>query len=148
MSLADWQKNGWLTSHRSSPHEIADLLAVVERDLADSAAEAVSADWRMNIAYNAALQAATVALAVSGYRAARDQHHFRIIQSLRETIGTSAASVATFDAFRKKRNITGYERVGIVSDSDAAEMRRLAITVRDEVLAWVRKNHPDLLKGR
>jgi hypothetical protein len=148
MSLADWQKNGWLTSHRTSAREIADLLAVVERDLGDSAAEAVSADWRMNIAYNAALQAATVALAASGYRAARDQHHFRIIQSLRETIGMSAATVATFDAFRKKRNITGYERVGIVSDSDAAEMRQLAVTIRDEVRAWVRKNHPDLLKGR
>lgn len=148
MSLADWQKNGWLTSHRTSLQEIADLLAVVERDLADSAAEAVSADWRMNIAYNAALQAATVALAASGYRAARDQHHFRIIQSLRETVGMTAASVATFDAFRKKRNITGYERVGIVSDSDAAEMRRLAIAIRDEVRAWVRKNHPDLLKGQ
>lgn len=102
----------------------------------------------MNIAYNAALQAATVALAASGYRAARDQHHFRIIQSLRETIGMSAASVVTLDAFRKKRNITGYERVGIVSDSDAAEMRQLAVTIRDEVRAWVRKNHPDLLKGR
>jgi hypothetical protein len=102
----------------------------------------------MNIAYNAALQAATVALAVSGYRAARDQHHFRIIQSLRETIGLSAASIATFDAFRKKRNITGYERVGIVSDSDAAEMRQLAVAIRDEVRAWVRKRDPELLKGR
>ena len=148
MSLADWQKNGWLTSHRTSAHEIADLLAVIERDLADSAAEGVSADWRMNIAYNAALQAATVALSASGYRATRNQHHFRVIQSLRETIGVDAGFVATFDAFRKKRNITGYERVGIVSDSDAAEIRQLAITIRDEVRAWVRKNHPDLLKGR
>ena len=107
MSLTDWQKNGWLTSHRTSAHEVADLLAVVERDLADSAAEAVSADWRMNIAYNAALQAATVALAVSGYRAARDQHHFRIIQSLRETIGMSAASIATFSMHRHDRNGQG-----------------------------------------
>jgi hypothetical protein len=148
MSLIDWQKNGWLTSHRTSAHEVADLLAVVERDLADSATEAVSADWRMNIAYNAGLQAATVALAASGFRAARDQHHFRIIQSLRETIGMGAASVATFDAFRKKRNITGYERVGVVSDADAVEMRQLAITIRDEVRAWMRANHPDLLKGR
>mgnify|MGYP001480131846 CR=1 FL=1 len=147
MSLSDWQKNGWLTPHVTSAPEIADLLAVVERDLADSAAEGVSADWRMNIAYNAALQAATVALAASGYRAAREQHHFRIIQSLRETIGMGAGLVATFDAFRKKRNITGYERVGMVSDADAAEMRRLAITIRNDVRAWVHKRHPDLLKG-
>jgi len=85
MSLADWQKNGWLIEHRTSAHEIADLLAVVERDLADSAAEQVSADWRMNIAYNAALQAAAAALAAAGYRASREQHHYRVIQSLRQT---------------------------------------------------------------
>jgi hypothetical protein len=137
-----------LTQHQTSVREIADLLAVVERDLADSAAESVSADWRMNIAYNAALQAATAALAASGYRATRDQHHFRIIQSLRETIGASAQVVATFDAFRKKRNITGYERVGIVSDSDAAEMRKLAVAIRDDTIVWIRKNHPNLLGPR
>ena len=44
MSLADWQKNGWLTGHRTSAREIADLFAVVERDLADSATEQLSAD--------------------------------------------------------------------------------------------------------
>jgi len=42
-----------------------DLLGVVERDLADGATEGLSADGRMNIAYNAALQAATAALAAT-----------------------------------------------------------------------------------
>jgi hypothetical protein len=54
MSLADWERNGWLTKHETSPNEVRDLLKVVERDLADSDAEGLSADWRMNIAYNAA----------------------------------------------------------------------------------------------
>ena len=52
MSLPDWERNGWLTKHLTSQNEIRDLLQVVERDLADSAAEGLSADWRMNIAYN------------------------------------------------------------------------------------------------
>jgi hypothetical protein len=106
MSLPDWERNGWLTRHQTSANEVRELLQVVERDVADRAAKGLSADWRMNIAYNAALQAATVALAAAGYRAAREAHHFRVIQFLRETIGTEAALVATFDAFRKKRNIT------------------------------------------
>jgi hypothetical protein len=145
MSLSDWERNGWLTRHPTSANEIRDLLQVVERDLADSAAEGLSADWRMNIAYNAALQAATVALAASGYRAGRDSHHFRVIQSLTETIGTGAAVVSTFDAFRKKRNITGYERIGLVSDADAAAMRALAIGLRDDVRAWLKEHHKGLL---
>jgi hypothetical protein len=117
---------------------------VVERDLADSAAAGLSADWQLNIAYNAALQAATAALAACGYRAARDQHHYRIIQSLRETVGCDERFVATFDAFRKKRNLGGYERAGVASDADAAEMRKLAEALRDEVVAWLGRKHPDL----
>ncbi len=146
MSLSDWERNGWLTRHQTSRNEVRDLLQVVERDLSDSAAKGLSADWRLNIAYNAALQAATVALAASGYRASRDAHHYRVIQSLRETMGSGAGVVATFDAFRKKRNITGYERVGSVSDADADAMQALAVTLRDEVVAWLTANHPSLVQ--
>ena len=146
MSLADWERNGWLTAHRTSGNEIRDLLAIVERDLADSNAEGLSADWRMNIAYNAALQMATAALAAEGYRASREQHHNRVIQSLRETLRIDAQTVNTFDAFRKKRNVTGYERIGLVSDADADAIRTLAVKLRDDVVAWLEKNHPELLK--
>lgn len=147
MSLADWERHGWLSAHATSAAEIRDLLAVVERDLADSAAEGLSADWRLNIAYNAALQAATAALAASGYRASRDQHHYRVIQSLRETVGADIALVNTFDAFRKKRNISGYERVGLVSEADAEAMRKLATRLRQDVTAWLRKRHAHMLKS-
>ena len=119
---------------------------MVDRDLADSAAEGLSADWRMNIAYNAALQAATVALATSGYRASRDQHHYRVIQSLRETLGTDASTVNTFDTFRKKRNAAGYDRAGLVSDADAKAMRTLALRLKTDVVQWLKKHHPELLR--
>jgi hypothetical protein len=100
----------------------------------------------MNIAYNAGLQAAAAALAAAGYRASRDAHHFRVIQSLTETIGAEASVVATFDAFRKKRNITGYERVGLVSDADADAMRALAVKLRDDVIVWLKRHHVTLLQ--
>ena len=147
MSLAEWERNGWLTAHRTSGNEVRDLLAVVERDLVDSDAEGLSPDWRMNIAYNASLQAATAALAAAGYRASRDQHHYRVIQSLRETLRIDVQTANTFDAFRKKRNVSGYERIGLVSDADADAMRALAVRLRDDVFAWLKKNHSDLLKA-
>lgn len=146
MSLSDWERNGWAVKHRTSRHEIRDLLQVVERDLADSDTEGLSADWRMNIAYNAALQAATAAMAAAGYRPTRDGHHSRVIQSLRETIGAAGGVVATFDAFRRKRNNSGYERIGLVSDADAEAMRALAMAVRDDVMAWLTRHHAELLK--
>jgi hypothetical protein len=96
MSLADWERNGWLGAHRTTAAEIRDLLAVVDRDLADSAAEGLSADWRLN----------------------------------------------------KKRNIAGYERVGLVSDADAEAMRKLAMRLQKDVTAWLRKHHASLLGPR
>lgn len=50
-----------------------------------------------------------------------------------------------FAAFRRKRNVSGYERVGLVSDADAREMRALATRIRDDVSAWLKRHHPTLL---
>ena len=146
MSLEDWLKNGWLVDHKASPAEIAELLAIADRDLSDCRVRGLSPDWRLNIAYNAALQAATAALAACGYRAARDAHHYRVIRTLALTIGGDAKLVRQFDLFRKKRNIGGYERVGTVSDQEANEMIALAERVRHEVRSWMKSHRPDLLQ--
>lgn len=146
MSFADWQRNKWLTAHNSSPEEIAGLLAIVERDLANAKVAGLADDWKFNIAYNAALQAATTALAAAGFRAAREQHHYRTIQSLALTIGWPAEKVGQFDRFRKKRNVIGYESAGVVSEREAREMHDLGTELRDDVLAWLKKHYPKLLK--
>jgi hypothetical protein len=146
VSLRDWLKHNWLVEHETSAEEIAGLLAIVERDLSNARVAGLSDDWKLNIAYNAGLQAATAALAASGFRSAREQHHYRTIQSLALTIGWPAPKVDRFDRLRKKRNIGGYETAGLVSGQEAAEMRRLAVSLRDDVLAWLRKNHAKLLR--
>lgn len=146
MSLKGWLDSGWLVSHATSAREIADLLAVVDRDLKDCRAEGLSPDWRLNIAYNATLQAATAALAACGYRAAREAHHYRAMQSLAFTIGASPVLVAQLDRFRKKRNIGGYERAGAVSGLEAQEMFTLAVRIRQDVEHWFMENHPNLFK--
>lgn len=143
--MSDWARNGWLVEHRTSPQEIADLLGVADRDLRDGAVKDLSEDWRLAIAYNAALQCATTALAASGFRASRDAHHYRVIQSLAHTIGANANLVAQLDAFRKKRNIGDYERAGLVSETEAREMLVLARTLRKRVEEWLRQNHAHLL---
>lgn len=145
MSLRDWQHNSWLVAHDTSAEEIAALLAIVERDLANAGLAGLAEDWKLNIAYNAALQAATAALAAAGYRAAREQHHYRTIQSLALTINWPATKVARLDRFRQKRNIGGYETAGLVSEREAREMQELAASLRDDVLAWLRTHHPKLL---
>jgi hypothetical protein len=145
MSLRDWLNNSWLVDHKTSPEEIANLLAIVDRDLSDCRTKGLSPDWRLNIAYNAALQAATVALAAEGYRATRDAHHYRVIQSLDLTIDADEELVTALDGFRKKRNVGDYERAGTISDKEADEMEKLAVQVSKMVRAWLKEHHSNLI---
>jgi len=145
MSLTDWCRLGWLTEHETSKQEISDLLALADRDLASSQTPGLDADWRLTIAYNAALQLATTALAASGYRAAREMHHYRVVQSLPLTVGADSALVDQLDQYRRKRHQGAYERAGLVSEREATEMYALAAHLRDIVLSWLQAEHPDLL---
>lgn len=145
MSLQDWLRNGWLVEHKTSREELQSLFALADRDLIDSQVPALSPDWRFNIAYNAALQAATAALAVAGYRAAREAHHYRVIQSLAYTVKADTKLVDRLDKFRKKRNVGGYERAGSVSEGEVTEMVTAARKLREDIEAWIRQVYPKLL---
>jgi hypothetical protein len=145
MTLSDWLALGWLTEHSTSPEEIADLLALARRDLDNSAIAALDPDWSLSIAYNAALQLATAALAACGYRASREAHHYRVVESLSLTIGLEPALVQQLDQFRRKRNLLAYERAGLTSRQEADAMRALAAELYERVSAWLSAQHPGLL---
>ena len=143
--MSNWQKFGWLTKHQATSEEIRALLAVADRDLHDSDVAGLSADTQLGLVYNAALQLATAALAAEGYRAARDSKHLRTIESLALTIQLDGADVRRFDAFRRKRNISDYERAGATSELEAAEMKTFARDLQNSVAAWLKSNHSELL---
>lgn len=144
--MRDWVGNHWLAEHRTSAEEIADLLAVADRDLADAQVPGLSADGSLRMAYNAALMAATAALAAAGFRTAKgESSHYYVIQSLAFTIRAEAEEVDRLDRFRKKRNLSGYGRVGAVSSQEAGEMVRLAKDLRQDVEDWLRACHSGLM---
>ena len=135
-TLQNWLNNGWLIEHQTSRQEVTDLLSLIDRDLHDCRLKDLSPDWRFNIAYNAALQVATLALAVTGFRAAKEAQHFRVIQSLAYTVTLDIDQVNQFDAFRRKRNRIGYE---------VAEMIELAQQLNQQIQTWLKANFPNLI---
>jgi len=145
MSLQSWLESGQLRAHKTSKHEIAELLKAVGRDLADSQLQGLSADRRFATAYGAALLVATLALAASGYRAQQEGHHYWSIQSLAFTLKLDAKTIDQLNAFRRKRNIADYERVGMVSEQEIKKMTILAKELRAMVIEWLKKNHPELV---
>ncbi len=145
MSLKSWVDHGWLIPYKTGRKEISDLMRIAERDLKDSKVDKLSNDWRFTISYNAALQLATASLAAAGYRATRVAHHYRIIQSLKFTLGLDDETILLFDTFRKKRNISDYERPGAISDIEVEEIHKLAEDIFQMITEWLKKNHPEFI---
>jgi uncharacterized protein (UPF0332 family) len=145
MSLTQWADNGWLKPHRTSREEISNLLSIAERDLNDARRE-TSSDWRFGIAYNAALKLCTILLYAEGYRPSHELQHYRTLAALPEILGETRKLDAKYlDDCRKKRNIMEYDYVGGASESDADELIGFVKEFKDEVIAWLKKNHPELL---
>jgi hypothetical protein len=143
--LADWLADRWIVAHEPTVEEIADLFAVVDRDLEDAGLPGLSADWQLGIGYNAALQLATLALAAEGFRPRRERAHERAILSLRHTAGIEARTVDLLDAVRRKRNQINYEHAGATSAADAAAFHKVVTVLRGEVVRWLAQKHPALV---
>jgi len=147
MTLEAWVKNGWLREYKTSRKEVRGILDLVDRDLLDAAREEISADWRFNIAYNATLQLATLVLYASGYRAGRgESNHYRVIQALPLVMGKGYTSAcAYFDNCRRKRNVSEYNAVGTISETEAKDLLTSAKNFRNEVLEWLKHEYSSLL---
>jgi len=144
MTLRDWLNSKWLKSHKTSLEEIKQLFQIAKRDLHDGSVSIISLDWRLTMAYNAALRYATIALYACGYRTAGESHHERLIDSLKYTIGANADLIAKFHRFRKKRHISSYDIAGTVSEYEVDEAIKFARELCRLIKGWLKKNHPEL----
>lgn len=146
MSLEDWLNDKKIEKHQTSAREIASLLHICDRDLGKVKIAELGPDWRLSIAHNAAIQTAKAALAAVGYRARKEGQHYLLIRSLAFTINTDPIIIKRLDKFRQKRNISDYERAGLVTEQEAEEMITLAKQLRNDVEQWLRVHHPQLAK--
>jgi len=146
MSLEDWLNKGRLRAHKTSKSEIAQLLVIFGRDIADAQSNSISIDRRFATAYNAALMVSVAALAASGYKAAGEGHHYWTIQSLAYTLRLDADTIEKFNKFRRKRNTSDYEQAGIISEQEVKEMIDFAQELRDTLKTWLRTNYAELIQ--
>jgi len=138
-------RDGRIRSHQTNRQEIASLFKVVERDLADAAIRALSADRRFATAYNAALQAATAVMYSEGYRAHGGGHHAVVFAFLGEAMGSDMAQLADyFDDCRRKRNRADYVGAGSISTTEADDLLREASDFAVAARQWVQTHHPGL----
>ena len=148
MSLEKWVEYSWLKAEPTSRDEIKSLLTIVDRDLTDANVAVISEDRRFEAAFNAARTAATIALRASGYRTSTQVgHHAKTIESLELTINADSKMIQKMRTFSKKRNVTSYDSAGNVSKQELQLAIKTAAELHRQVVAWLQKNHPELLKG-
>lgn len=147
MTLENWNKeNRWLKKEESSPEEIADLLSIIDRDLRQATIASVSADWRLSMAFNAALQCALTALRAEGYKLpVVPGHHEKAFITLKYTIGPKVELIEKLQSFRRKRSNVTYDSAGSTSKTEVDELIKHAKTLKIELMHWLKKNHPDLI---
>lgn len=144
MSWKQFLAKNEIRAHQTSRQELNNIRALIARDLADAALDGLSADRRFATAYNAALQAGTMAVACSGYRvSARAGHHAVTFEAAHLAIGAEAATLADyFDVCRRKRNVIDYMNSSVATETEAKELLYRAEEFRKLVETWIRAVHP------
>ncbi len=116
-------KDDELHHEPTSREEIANLLRLVERDLAQAEVESLYPDGRFAFAYNAALQLATAFLRVQHIRIGAHSHHARTFRELKRLLPPEQRRFALdFDRARRKRNTLMYDQAGAISDYEVQEL--------------------------
>ncbi len=147
MSLEQWRRNGWLISNDTTEAEIAQLIAVVDRELSDAASQGISVDGKFMHAYDAGLILCMIPLRARGYRVAKGSgHHKRAIESLPLTIGLELRDVSDqIEIASRKRGQAMYDHVDVVEEKDADVLIQTAKNLRVTVLEFLAQRYPQFL---
>jgi len=143
MSLKEWADSAGLHPHNTNTTEVARLLAIVERDLAEAQGQ-ISTDWRFGMAYNAALNLCAILLYSSGYQAEKDLQHRRTTDALPLILYYRKDDPDYLETCRSKWTTAQYEMVAVVTEQDVSELVEFVKELREDVLYWLQQCHPDL----
>ena len=147
MSWTRFLDKGDVKPHETSKQELDDMRGLIIRDLQDAALPGLSSDRRFATAYNAALQAACMAVACSGYRvSARAGHHKITFEAAALAVGGEMHELADyFDTCRRKRNVIDYMNSSVATNTESEELLEKAEKLRQTVEVWIAERHESLL---
>lgn len=138
--------NNEVQQHKTSKKELDKIRVAIRRDLTDASLAGLSEDRRFATAYNAALQAAKMAIACAGYRVTAGAGHHRIFfEAVKAAMGKVAGPYSDyFDRCRRKRNVIDYDDANVATETEAQEIMAKAKKFVEMVEQWIVKYHPTL----
>lgn len=149
MSLKKFISKGFILKEPLHKDEISRLLKIADRDIKEASHACHEIDWQFAIAYNAALQLATIVLRASGYRAStKVGHHWTTFAVLPDILGEDFYEVANyFNDCRTKRNATEYCDVGTISQKESEKLIHEVKAFKKKVLTWLDREKTETSKG-
>ncbi len=147
MSLEDLLKFAKVEKHTTTPEEIADLLGVADRCMADASQKVISTELRFIAAYQAALAAGEALMHCYSIKAPKHNHHFMVWESLRYILDASFNdALALFNDARSKRGEAFYDRATVTSQTELDELLKETKKFVEYVKARIRKDFSALAK--
>ena len=121
--------------------ELGRLLAIADRDLSQAKTSDLHSDTGFSLAYNAALQLATIVLRLHGVRVRKTAFHARTFAELKARLPEDHHDAADFfDRARRKRNKAAYEQVNVVSESEVKDLIKQTHSFREWVVGRLRED--------
>lgn len=141
MSLKKFIAKGYLLESKADKEELVRLMRVVERDIREAKEKCHQTDWQFAIAYNAALQLATIVVRVSGYRAtSKVGHHWITFTVLPDLLGDKYFKLAEyFNDCRAKRNTTEYCDAGTISKDEVEKLLHEVVQFKHFVISLMKE---------
>lgn len=125
--------------------EIQDLFSAISREIEDASLKGLSSDSKFAHSYNACLLGSIAILRCFSYLTSSREHHKDTFAFLKQCgIETLSKYADYFDRCRIKRNSLQYNRVGVITDTEALELLDEAKSFVQDVKKWVRENYPEL----
>lgn len=120
-----------------SEDEIAYLLGVARRDIRTGAGLSDSSlDWAFAISYNAILQLSIAYMNHLGYRPRAGSKHVNTFKFMEQAVPKEEQQmIKRMQQLRRKRNLTIYERTGLVTEKEAREITEFAVRYYKDIEA-------------
>lgn len=132
---------GRIGAQTFAPQQLESFMLIAKAKLGDAGIEGHTDDTTFTLAYDAVRAAAEAVMAAEGYRLmSGGGQHAAVFEFLEETEGGRWAEEAReFDRARKKRNVSQYERFGMITETEADELRASAQMFVGEVGEWLQE---------
>lgn len=146
MNLKQHIAKGFIVKSPVDKGEITKLIRLADRDIREASEKCHETDWQFVIAYNAALQLASIPIRASGYRATpKVGHHWVTFAVLPDILGDKFIEFSHyFNECRIKRNTSEYCDIGTISSTEAKKLIKEVKEFKTKVLAWLKASHPTL----